>query len=105
MAELGQLYYTLTAKDEGLAKVIADAKKEFQGMDNAILKLNKTDSTGKLNAAFAETGKTIEQVKSQLSILQMQWNKLEFGDSAARNAVISEYEKLSKVLITLYYYV
>ena len=94
MAELGQLYYTLTAKDKGLAKVIADAKKELKSFDNQMVDFNKTDKTSKIGEGFATAGKTIEQLKSQLKNLESVWVKLNVSDTSGQRNVIDMYKQL-----------
>ena len=99
MAKIGELYYDITAKDSGLAKVLEKVKKELDGADNAVVKLtDKVGDLGKLSDAFGETGKTVEQVKSQLRELNRIWEKTALTDTSGQKALIDRYKELSEVL-------
>ena len=66
---------------------------------NAVVKLtDKVGDLGKLSDAFGETGKTVEQVKSQLRELNRIWEKTALTDTSGQKALIDRYKELSEVL-------
>lgn len=98
MAKIGELYYDITAKDSGLAKVLGNIKKELKDADNAVVSFTKGADSALISAAFEKTGRTVEQMKNQLTALRSVWSKMATDDVAGQQRISDRYREISDEL-------
>ena len=101
MAKIGELYYDITAKDSGLAKALGNIKKELKDADNAVIEFTKNANSQKITDAFDKTGRTVEQMRNQLSALRSVWSKISTDDVNGQKRVAERYAEISKELSQL----
>jgi hypothetical protein len=78
--ELGQLYYSLKIEDEQFKTTLEQVKQDLKAADNQILTMANMGGKG-LTDAFSATGRSIEQIISQMKLLEQAYKKLETPDT------------------------
>lgn len=99
MAKIGDLYYSVTVDDTGLAATLKRLKAELKGLDNQIVSSSQIASGGQLSRGLDMQGRSIEQVRNQMRLLEAAYRKLDMdGDTAGAERMRAKWLELQQQL-------